>query len=66
MFDELINQIFIRIYLKYYQVMFGETWCFSAFVAIFIFSPPKHQSSKVHKINIIKIKPHNSFLIIKL
>jgi hypothetical protein len=25
MFDELIRQNFIRIYLNYYQLMFGET-----------------------------------------
>jgi hypothetical protein len=46
MFDELINQNFIRIYLKYYQLMFSETWCFSAFVAIF---NSRHQNTKTLK-----------------
>jgi len=46
MFDELIKQNFIRIYLKYYQLMFGEILCFSAFVAIF---NSRHQSTKALK-----------------
>jgi uncharacterized integral membrane protein len=47
MFDELIKQNFIHIYLKNYQLIFGETSCISAFVAIFIF---RHQNTKALKL----------------
>jgi len=46
MFEELIKQDFILIYLNHYPLMLGETWCFSAFVAIFIF---RHQNTKALK-----------------
>jgi len=59
MFDELIKQDLILIYLNHYPLMLSETWCFSApaclaqalasagrFVAIFIF---RHQNTKALK-----------------